>query len=148
MYGRFLVAAQFMLIILLIWPWTEPAFMLPALLMTLPALVFGIWILRHNRIGNFNIRPELKSGAQLIIGGPYALVRHPMYVAVLWLGLCAVVLYASAAALLLWALLFLVLDRKAAVEETYLRTHFADYGTYADKVGRFLPRCFLGRKPI
>ena len=140
MYGRFLVAAQFMLIGLLIWPWTSPVFVLPALLMTLPALAFGIWILRHNRIGNFNIRPELKSGARLIIDGPYALVRHPMYVAVLWLGLCAVVLYASAMAVLLWVLLFLVLDRKAAVEETYLHTHFANYQAYADKVGRFLPR--------
>jgi len=144
MYGRFLVTAQFMLIMLLIWPWTAPVFLLPAFLMTIPALVFGIWILQHNRIGNFNIRPELKSGAALIIDGPYALVRHPMYVAVLWLGLCALVLYASAAALFLWGLLILVLDRKAALEEVYLRTHFTDYAAYADKVGRFLPRRLLG----
>ena len=141
MYGGLLVSAQFMLIMLLIWPWTAPVFVLPALLLTLPALALGIWILRHNRIGNFNVRPELKSGAQLIIDGPYALVRHPMYVAVLWLGLCAVVLYASTVALLLLGLLYLVLDRKAALEESYLRIHFADYEAYADKVWRFLPRC-------
>ncbi len=140
MYGRLLVAAQFTLIMLLIWPWTAPVFMWSAFLVTLPALVFGLWILKHNQIGNFNIRPELKSGSQLITDGPYALVRHPMYVAVLWLGLCAVLLYASAGALLLWGLLFWVLDRKAALEEIYLRTHFADYAVYADRVGRFLPR--------
>jgi protein-S-isoprenylcysteine O-methyltransferase Ste14 len=140
MYGGLLVSAQFMLIMLLIWPWTAPVFVLPALVLTLPALAFGVWILRHNRIGNFNIRPELKSGAQLITDGPYALVRHPMYVAVLWLGLCAVVLYASSAALLLWGLLYLVLDRKAALEESYLRIHFSDYEAYANKVWRFLPR--------
>jgi protein-S-isoprenylcysteine O-methyltransferase Ste14 len=144
MYGRFLVTAQIMLIMLLVWPLTAPVFLLPAFLMTIPALVFGIWILQHNRIGNFNIRPELKSGAALIIDGPYALVRHPMYVAVLWLGLCALVLYASAAALFLWGLLILVLDRKAALEEVYLRTHFTDYAAYADKVGRFLPRRLFG----
>jgi protein-S-isoprenylcysteine O-methyltransferase Ste14 len=144
MYGGLLVSAQFMLIMLLIWPWVAPVFVLPALLLTLPALAFGVWILRHNRIGNFNIRPELKSGAQLIIDGPYALVRHPMYVAVLWLGLCAVVLYASTAALLLWGLLYWVLDRKAALEESYLRIHFAAYEAYADKVGRFLPRRLPG----
>lgn len=144
MYGRLLVTAQFLLIMLLIWPWTAPVFVLPALLMTLPALVFGIWILRHNRIGNFNIRPELKSGARLIVDGPYALVRHPMYVVVLWLCLCAVVLYVSAAALLLWGLLYWVLDRKAALEESYLRTHFAEYEAYADKLGRFLPRRLPG----
>jgi protein-S-isoprenylcysteine O-methyltransferase Ste14 len=140
MYGRLLVAAQFTLIMLLIWPWTVPVLMWPALLMILPALVFGVWILKHNRIGNFNIRPELKSGSQLITDGPYALVRHPMYVAVLWFGLCAVLLYASAAALLLWGLLLVVLDRKAALEEIYLRAHFADYAAYANRVGRFLPR--------
>jgi len=144
MYGRLLVTTQFLLIILLIWPWTAPVFVLPTIMMTLPAMIFGVWILRHNRLGNFNIRPELKSGAQLIIDGPYALVRHPMYVAVLWLGLCAVVLYASAASLLLWALLYWVLDRKAALEEGYLRTHFAEYEAYADKVGRFLPRYLSG----
>ncbi len=144
MYGGLLVTGQFMLIMLLIWPWTAPVFVLPALLMTLPALVLGIWILRHNRIGNFNIRPELKSGARLVVGGPYALVRHPMYLVVLWLGLCAVVLYASAAALLLWGLLYWVLDRKAALEESYLRIHFAEYEAYADKVGRFLPRRIPG----
>ncbi len=144
MYGGLLVSAQFMLIMLLIWPWTAPVFVLPALLLTLPALAFGVWILRHNRIGNFNIRPELKPDARLIIDGPYALVRHPMYVAVLWLGLCAVVLYASTAALLLWGLLYLVLDRKAAREESYLRIHFSDYEAYADKVSRFLPRRLSG----
>ncbi len=144
MYGGLLVTAQFMLIMLLIWPWTAPVFVLPALLLTLPALAFGVWILRHNRIGNFNIRPELKPDARLIIDGPYALVRHPMYVAVLWLGLCAVVLYASTAALLLWGLLYLVLDRKAAREESYLRIHFSDYAAYADKVSRFLPRRLSG----
>ncbi len=144
MYGGLLVSAQFMLIMLLIWPWTAPVFLLPALLLTLPALAFGVWILRHNRIGNFNIRPELKPDARLIIDGPYALVRHPMYVAVLWLGLCAVVLYASTAALLLWGLLYLVLDRKAAREESYLRIHFSDYEAYADKVSRFLPRRLSG----
>ena len=143
-YSRLLVAAQFILIILLIWPWTAPVFIWPALLMSLPALVFGVWILKHNRLGNFNIRPEVKPGAQLIIDGPYALVRHPMYVAVLWMGLCAVVLYASAAALFLFGLLYLVLDLKAALEETYLRAHFADYEVYADKVGRFLPRRLPG----
>ena len=143
-YSRVLVAAQFILIILLIWPWTAPVFIWPALLMSLPALVFGIWILKHNRLGNFNIRPEVKPGAQLIIDGPYALVRHPMYVAVLWMGLGAVVLYASAAALFLFGLLYLVLDLKAALEETYLRAQFADYEVYADKVGRFLPRRLPG----
>lgn len=140
MKGRLLVAAQFLLIALLVWPWNAPVFILPAALMALPAVVFGLWILKHNRLGNFNIRPELKPGARLVIDGPYALVRHPMYVAVLWLGFCAVVLYAHAQGVLLWLLLYWVLDRKAALEERYLLNHFPDYAAYAAKVGRFWPK--------
>jgi protein-S-isoprenylcysteine O-methyltransferase Ste14 len=140
MSGRLLVAAQFLLITLLIWPWSAPVFVVPAIAMALPAVAFGLWILKHNRPGNFNIRPDVKPGAQLVVDGPYALVRHPMYVAVLWLGLCAVLLYASAATLLLWLLLGWVLDRKAALEERYLHAHFPEYAAYTDKVGRFLPK--------
>lgn len=139
MIGRLLVAAQFLLIALLIWPWHAPVFVLPAVALALPAVGLGIWILRHNPLGNFNIRPELKPGVRLVIDGPYALVRHPMYVAVMWLGFCAVVLYANVATLVLWLVLFWVLDRKARLEERYLLSHFPDYAAYADKVGRFLP---------
>ena len=144
MPGRLLVAAQFLLIALLIWPWNAPVFVVPAIVMALPAVAFGLWILKYNRPGNFNIRPDVKPGARLVVDGPYALVRHPMYVAVLWLGLCAVLLYASAAALLLWLLLWWVLDRKAALEEHYLRAHFVEYSAYTGKVGRFLPKRLRG----
>lgn len=140
MTGRQLVIAQFLLITLLIWPWHTPVFVLPALVLALPAVAFGAWILKHNRPGNFNIRPELKPGAQLVTEGPYAVVRHPMYVAVLWLGLAAVLLYASSIALILWGLLYWVLDRKARLEERFLRDQFPDYAAYADRVGRFLPK--------
>lgn len=137
---KILVAAQFALIAALAWPWTAPVFVAPAAALALPALALGVWTLRHNPLGNFNIRPELKAGAQLVTGGPYGLVRHPMYVVVLWLGLCAVLLYARAAGLLLWLLLLAVLDRKAAMEEAYLHAAFPDYAGYAERVGRFLPR--------
>ncbi len=116
MSGRVLVAAQFLLIALLVWPWSAPVLVVPAIATALPAVAFGLCILKHNRPGNFNIRPDVKRGAQLVVDGPYALVRHPMYVAVLWLGLSAVLLYASAATLLLWLLLGWVLDRKAVLE--------------------------------
>lgn len=135
-----IVAAQFALIGLLIWPFTEARFVLPAALLSLPALALGIWTLRHNRIGNFNIRPSIREGSQLVMDGPYALVRHPMYVCVLWLGIAAVVLYATALKLMLLALLYIILHVKAAMEEAMLLNAFPDYAEYMGKVGRFLPR--------
>ena len=140
MKAALIVAAQFALIGLLIWPFTQAHFMLPPIIVALPALVFGIWTLTHNRPGNFNIRPSLREGAQLVMDGPYALVRHPMYVCVLWCGVAAVVLYATALKLILLVLLYVVLTVKAAMEEALLLAAFPDYADYMNKVGRFFPR--------
>ncbi len=82
-----LVALQFGLIVALVaavragrcpqraWPLT--------LFLLATAIVLGVWTLGHNRLGNFNIRPELRSGARLVTGGPYRWIRHPMYMSVL-----------------------------------------------------------------
>ena len=39
----------------------------------------ALWIFTHNRVGNFNITPEIRQDAKLIVTGPYQFVRHPMY---------------------------------------------------------------------
>ncbi len=140
MKERLIVAVQFLLIGLLIWPFSEIRFILPAALLSLPALALGIWTLMHNRPGNFNIRPSLREGSQLVLDGPYALVRHPMYVCVLWFAVAAVVLYASPFKLVLLVLLYAVLNTKAVMEEALLLQAFPDYAEYMGKVGRFLPR--------
>lgn len=134
------VVAQFVLIGLLIWPFAEVRFVLPAAILALPALALGVWTLMHNRPGNFNIRPSLREGSQLVMDGPYALVRHPMYVCVLWFGLAAVVLYATLFKLMLLVLLYAVLSAKARMEEGLLLDAFPDYADYMGKVGRFFPK--------
>lgn len=134
-----LVAAQFLLIALLIWPISEPVWIGPAFLLALPAVALAVWTLTCNRIGNFNIRPTVKEGAHLIVHGPYAWVRHPMYLCVLWMGIAAVVLYASWLKLAACIGLFVVLWLKATVEEKALLMRFPEYQDYADRVGRFIP---------
>lgn len=135
-----IVAAQFVLIGLLIWPFGEVRFPLPAGILALPAVMLGVWTLMHNRPGNFNIRPSLREGSELVMDGPYALVRHPMYVCVLCFGVAAVVLYATTFKLMMLVLLYGVLRIKAAMEESLLLEAFPDYAEYMDKVGRFFPR--------
>ena len=135
-----IVAAQFVLIGLLIWPFSEVRFPLSAAILALPALMLGVWTLMHNRPGNFNIRPSVREGSQLVMDGPYALVRHPMYVCVLCFGVAALVLYATVPKFVLLALLYAVLRIKASMEESLLLAAFPDYAEYMDKVGRFFPR--------
>lgn len=139
-----LVVLQFALIVLLIWPWTTPVWPLPALAVFLFGAAIGMWTLAFNRPGNFNIRPELKPDAKLVLDGPYAYVRHPMYVSVLLIAMAAVLLYLDWLKLLCWIALFVVLWIKSEVEEKALRQRFPGYRDYASTVGRFFPRIMVG----
>jgi protein-S-isoprenylcysteine O-methyltransferase Ste14 len=139
-----LVVLQFALIVLLIWPWTAPVWPLSALAVFLFGATIGVWTLAFNRPGNFNIRPELKPDAKLVLDGPYTYVRHPMYVSVLLIGMAAVLLYLDWLKLLCWIALFAVLWIKSEVEEKALRQRFPGYRDYASMVGRFFPRIMVG----
>ena len=99
----------------------------------------GVWAVTANRPGNFNIRPEPKSGGHLVQTGPYRYIRHPMYSALMlaMLGLCTG--YATPwrwAALVALAILLVV---KAGLEETAMAARHADYAEYARSTRRFVP---------
>lgn len=137
-----LVVLQFGLIALLVvamrWPLLPRAWPLTLFLLAM-AVVLGLWTLGYNRWGNFNIRPELRSGARLVTGGPYRWIRHPMYASVL-LGMGALV-YADPRPwrVMLLVALLLVLMTKAAREEAYLRAAFPEYSAYASRTWRLVP---------
>ena len=140
--GRLLVGAQFALLAWLIWPLTPQAWSLPALALLLCAAGLGAWTLFHNRPGNFNIRPEPKASARLVVSGPYRFVRNPMYCAVLLFAAAEVVAYGDLWKIAAWFALALVLLAKAMLEERGLRAQFAGYAEYAKRVRRFIPGVF------
>lgn len=137
-----LVALQFVLVTVLVvatrWPVSHRAWP-PTLFLLAMAIVLGVWTLGYNRWGNFNIRPELRSGARLVTGGPYRWIRHPMYASVL-LGIGAVV-YVDPRPwrIVLLVALVTVLMAKAAREEKYLRAAFPEYAAYASRTWRLVP---------
>lgn len=109
------------------------------LVLCLAGLVFGLWALFHNRLGNFGVYPEPKPHAELITTGPYRLVRHPMYTA-----LVAMILGVSAynghlLNVLGLGLVIVAVAGKAVREERFLRTRFPDYERYARATPRFIP---------
>ena len=88
---------------------------------------------------SFTVMPRPRAGGELVTGGPFRIVRNPIYLAALvtltggslfnsWTGLAP-----TAALAVLWA-------GKVRVEERYLREQFPEYADYARRVRyRLLP---------
>lgn len=119
-------------------PWAPWTFWVGAAL-TLAGLLFTVWARVH--LGrNWSGIVTLKEGHELVTGGPYRFVRHPIYTGLLlafigsalargeWRGVLAV-------ALALWALW-----RKLRIEERWMRERFgSSYEAYSERVAALVP---------
>ena len=149
MLGQFLFVAQILALLGCAWPlaWHWP---LPLTNLLLAINGIGIiWILWHNRLGNWSVLPIPLDQAKLITSGPYQFMRHPMYAAVLLAGLTLVLHSQSLIGVGAWCILLLVLNIKARLEERYLTLKFSEYAQYSQQVrNRFWPGLFLSKKNL
>ncbi|TXT40562.1 MAG: hypothetical protein FD135_1133 [Comamonadaceae bacterium] len=141
--GQLLVVLQFGLLAWLGWA-AAPSIWLAqwkatSMLLAVLALLLGLWTLAYNRLGNFNIHPAPKAQGILITDGPYRLIRHPMYSAVLLGAGALAAMLEPGSGWLSWCALALVLWVKAHLEERWLREHHAGYATYCQHTQRFIP---------
>jgi protein-S-isoprenylcysteine O-methyltransferase Ste14 len=111
-----------------------------ATLITAVGLLFAVWARVH--LGrNWSGTVTIKQDHELIVSGPYALVRHPIYTGLLvallgtatargeWRGLLAVLIAGAA----LW--------RKLGVEERWMTERFGQqYEDYRRRVPALVPR--------
>ena len=75
---------------------------------------------------------------QLVTGGVYALVRHPLYASLIWMFYGASLAYANAAAFLANTAVFLpFMIYRARQEERLLLAEFPEYAGYQARVGMF-----------
>ena len=106
---------------------------------TASGLLFSIWARRY--LGqNWSQAVSIKKDHELITGGPYSLVRHPIYTGML-MGLlgCAIAL-GKWRGLLAVALVFVVLFRKLRLEEHWMRSQFGEtYESYARRTRALVP---------
>lgn len=135
---RLLVFAQFALVATLIFvagPIHSGWF---AWLVSIVGVGFGIWAIftmgRHIKIS-----PQLGENVPLRKTGPYQIVRHPMYLALLIFCGSYLIESPSLYAVLLWLSLLLVLACKIHYEEQMLRERFSDYESYCKKTRRIIP---------
>jgi len=117
------------------------------LLLCMAGTAFGLWALLHNRVGNFRVYPEPRAGAELITTGPYRLVRHPMYTALVVMMIGVAGYNGHAVNAIGVGLVAIAVATKAAREERFLAGSFPEYQDYAAGTPCFVPfACGARRK--
>ena len=131
------VAGTFLLILLVWLPPGHPgiAVQLASLVLLLAGTAGSIYCLSY--LGrSFSI---LASARELVTGGPYGIVRHPLYVAEGISTLGIILAHWSWPAVLVGAAQFAVQWRRMQHEERVLRAAFPAYADYAQRVPMVLP---------
>lgn len=106
-------------------------------------LTLGVWAIFAMGIANFNITPEVKRGGRFVARGPYSVIRHPMYAAVLLTTLALVADQPTVWRWLLWGALLSTLLIKLSYEEALLKRQYPEYAAYCRRTRRLIPFLFL-----
>ncbi len=101
-------------------------------------LVFVVGVLGLGR--SLTPSPIPMADGQLHTGGPYALVRHPIYTGVMALVIGVALGSGSLVRAAIAAATLLFFNVKARWEETRLVRKYPEYPAYATTVPRFIPR--------
>ena len=141
--GNVFVAAQFALLAALILipsaEGTITSTYVGGVLFIAPGLILLYFSVKH--LGkSLTANPVPKDDAQLVETGVYKFVRHPIYTGLLIAALGTVVQSMDMSKGFIWAALLIVLNYKAAWEETLLAKKYPSYVEYVKRTGRFVPR--------
>ena len=100
----------------------------------------GVAALASTTLGRaLRAHPAPSEDAVLRTDGPYAFVRHPIYLGVLMLAGGALLIARTGRALVAFGALATLLDCKTRLEERLLAERFPDYGEYAAHVPSIVP---------
>ncbi|WP_345992996.1 methyltransferase [Sulfurimonas sp. HSL-1716] len=143
MKSRILVFIQFATIFLMLLPLGgDIKHPYAGIVLILVGLLIGLGALYKNRLGNFNIRPDIKENCVFINDGIYAYIRHPMYSSVLTGMFGVLIAYANIYTAFLYLILFIDLLVKMFYEESLWHCKDERYDAYAKNTYRLVPYIF------
>lgn len=105
----------------------------------LAGIFIGLWAIYSMRLDNLRILPDLKKDAIFVNSGPYRLLRHPMYLAIIIAFLPLIINNLSLDRLLVFIIIIVDLIFKLNYEEKLLASAFSDYKSYMKKTFRLIP---------
>jgi protein-S-isoprenylcysteine O-methyltransferase Ste14 len=110
----------------------------------------GLALWSERTLGRFT-RPEIEVLAdhELVTGGPYRWIRHPLYTALLLMSAGVALLLLNAFLIAVFFAACGIAQRRAVLEEELLASEGgfgSAYRSYMERTGRFLPR--RGRHPV
>ncbi|MFZ0549110.1 MAG: isoprenylcysteine carboxylmethyltransferase family protein [Candidatus Promineifilaceae bacterium] len=103
------------------------------------------WWARSNLQEYFGERIEVQKGQYLIESGPYAYVRHPIYLSFFIFGLGLLLLNPALPVVLILAYIFWDYGRLVSEEEKMLGDKIPGYQEYINRTSRFFP--LPGKRP-
>lgn len=137
-----LVFLQFTILVILVTSTPFHSFPLAAVILLALAVALMAWSIAVMSTARLRIFPEPDAHTRLVKNGPYRLIRHPMYTALL-LGCIGLVLADNSWwRWLLVCMLAGILIIKLRYEESFLQQKFPDYATYRKESYYLLPYIF------
>lgn len=110
-----------------------------ALVVSVCAVLLGIWAIIAIGPSRVSVSPDVSATTALATAGPYRIIRHPMYSALILFAAGFVVTPFRWWKATVWAVLVFILIMKSRVEERQLNQRFEEYAAYMRRTWRFVP---------
>jgi len=136
----FLFLIQYLSLVMLIV--TGPVFpgSFTLMIFYIAGLILGIWSILAMGIGNINAGPDPLPEGRLVSRGPYAVIRHPMYAAILLVFIPLLIDHFTIPRLFIMMLLIINLLLKIRYEEKQMNLSFCKkYSEYSAGTWQLIP---------